>query len=139
MTQTCGGPSPPDNQARHWIVDGNNVVGSRPDGWWRDRMAAFGRFAELVAARDWPGADGMTIVFDGARVPSPPERAVTAVEVVVSGRGRSADDLIVQRVAERAGEAVVVTSDRELARRVSDLGALVVSSVRFLGLLEGAV
>ena len=24
-----------------WVVDGNNVFGSRPDGWWNDRTAAF--------------------------------------------------------------------------------------------------
>ena len=31
-----------------WIVDGNNVMGSRPDGWWRDRRGAQRRLVERL-------------------------------------------------------------------------------------------
>ena len=48
-----------------WIVDGNNVMGSRPDGWWRDRRGAQRRLVErletFAAARDEP----VTVIFDG--------------------------------------------------------------------------
>jgi|KBSSwiStaDraftv2_1062776.scaffolds.fasta_scaffold5648583_2 hypothetical protein len=48
-----------------WVVDGDNVVGSRPDGWWRDRAGAKRRLVERLercpAARDVP----VTVVFDG--------------------------------------------------------------------------
>ena len=33
----------------HLVVDGANVVGSRPDGWWRDRAGAAARLAERIA------------------------------------------------------------------------------------------
>jgi predicted RNA-binding protein with PIN domain len=48
-----------------WLVDGNNVMGSRPDGWWRDRPAAMQR---LVSALDDLAAetgDEVAVVFDG--------------------------------------------------------------------------
>ena len=102
-----------------WIVDGNNVVGSRPDGWWRDRRAAFARFESAVSGRDWPVGVTVTVVFDG--------------------RGRTADDQIVDQIAEhpdRGGDTVVVTSDRELRDRVLELGAMVFPARRFLDLLE---
>ena len=48
-----------------WIVDGNNVMGSRPDGWWRDRRGAQRRLVErletFAEARDEP----VTVIFDG--------------------------------------------------------------------------
>ena len=48
-----------------WIVDGNNVMGSRPDGWWRDRRGAQRRLVErletFAGARDEP----VTVIFDG--------------------------------------------------------------------------
>ncbi|TDC70074.1 hypothetical protein E1193_30120, partial [Micromonospora sp. KC606] len=31
------------------IVDGANVVGSRPDGWWRDRAGAAARLRDALA------------------------------------------------------------------------------------------
>ena len=51
-----------------WVVDGDNVVGSRPDGWWRDRAGAKRRLVErlerFAAARDVP----VTVVFDGRAI-----------------------------------------------------------------------
>ena len=125
--------------AYRWIVDGNNVMGSRPDGWWRDRPAAAARLVDAVSGRPWPDASGVTIVFDG-RAPAD-SSADTTVEVLHAGAGRSADDAIVDLVAEfkRDGsESLVVTSDRALADRVRDLGAVVMSAGRFLDLLEDA-
>ena len=50
-----------------WIVDGNNVMGSRPDGWWRDRRGAqrrlVGRLEDFAAARDEP----VTVISTAAR------------------------------------------------------------------------
>jgi predicted RNA-binding protein with PIN domain len=50
------------------VVDGDNVVGSRPDGWWRDRAGAKRRLVErlerFAAARDVP----VTVVFDGRAI-----------------------------------------------------------------------
>lgn len=109
-----------------WLVDGMNVIGSRPDGWWRDRPGAQRRLGEQLAR--WAARDGtrVAVVFDGR----PHEVQAPGVEVAfASRRGRdAADDDIVARVAEAEdpGAVRVVTSDRELARRVSELGAEVV-------------
>ena len=48
-----------------WLVDGNNVIGARPDGWWRDRTGAMARLvAALQAFADATG-DAVAVVFDG--------------------------------------------------------------------------
>ena len=117
-----------------WLIDGNNVMGSRPDGWWRDRRGAARALATQLA--DFAAREGapVTVVFDGA----PFEFAVPGeapLEVAfASRRGRdAADDEIARRVAGAADPAAltVVTSDAGLARRVREHGAEVVSAGRF--------
>jgi uncharacterized protein YaiI (UPF0178 family) len=103
-----------------WVIDASNVIGSRPDGWWRDRAGATRR---LVAQLDRFAEAGepVIVVLDGGEPP-----AAERVEVVVaSRRGRdAADDEIVALLEARGAEgARVVTSDAELARRVRELGA----------------
>ena len=104
-----------------WVVDASNVIGSRPDGWWRDRPTAARR---LVAELDrFAAATGepVVVVLDGGEPPA----AKRAEVVVASRRGRDgADDEIVALLQDRGAEgARVVTSDAELARRVRALGA----------------
>ena len=86
-----------------WLVDGMNVIGSRPDGWWRDREAAKRRLLEELE-----GLEG-------------------EVSVVFDEKGLVADDEIVARVAADPDPAslTVVTSDAELQRRVREHGASV--------------
>jgi hypothetical protein len=48
-----------------WLVDGMNVVGSRPDGWWRDRRAAMTRLSKLLAGFAAETGEPLTDVFDG--------------------------------------------------------------------------
>jgi predicted RNA-binding protein with PIN domain len=48
-----------------WLVDGMNVVGSSPDGCWRDRRAAMRRLAESLAAFAAETDEPLTVVFDG--------------------------------------------------------------------------
>jgi len=123
--------------AARWLVDGNNVMGTRPDGWWRDRPGAQRRLAgELRAFAERTG-EAVTVVFDGAPVEiedAPPSFDVAFAE----RRGRdAADDAIVQRVAAAADASAlrVVTSDRALADRVSALGAEVTPARALLDLL----
>ena len=108
------------------VVDAANVVGSVPDGWWRDRAGAATRLRDAlrpVAADglpDLPPPLEVVLVVEGAArgVPGTPEVRVVAAP-------RSGDDAIVELVrAAGAGRAVaVVTADRELRRRVGELGA----------------
>ncbi len=91
-----------------WLVDGMNVIGSRPDGWWRDRRGAQRRLAAELGRLDEP----VTVVFDGR----PHEIEAGDVEVRFAP---VADD----EIARLAGPGVrVVTSDAELAGRVSAAG-----------------
>ncbi|MGX1272961.1 hypothetical protein RKD18_006155 [Streptomyces phaeoluteigriseus] len=104
------------------IVDAANVVGSVPDGWWRDRRGAAERLRDRLAADGLPGHSGpveVVLVVEGA---------ARGVEPVVGVRVESApgsgDDHIVDLVARSADRArLVVTADRELRRRVTALGA----------------
>jgi uncharacterized protein YaiI (UPF0178 family) len=100
-----------------------NVIGSRPDGWWRDRDAAVRRLVEALRGLDEP----VTVVLDAG--PADLAGRSGSFEVVLAPRrGRdAADDEIVRRVAADPdpGSLRVVTSDAALARRVSELGASV--------------
>ncbi|MFI5797611.1 NTP pyrophosphohydrolase [Streptomyces sp. NPDC051677] len=114
--------SPDDGARLLVIVDAANVVGSVPDGWWRDRRGAAERLRDRLAADGLPGHSGpeeIVLVVEGAA------RGVEPVPGVrVEAAPGSGDDRIVELVAE-AGERprLVVTADRELRRRVTELGA----------------
>ena len=106
-----------------WVIDGMNVIGSRPDGWWRDREGAKRRLAsELGALAE--GGDEVTVVFDG-REPEEPLEAPGITVVFAPGGPNAADDRIAELVAADPDPAslTVVTSDGDLVRRVSEVGA----------------
>jgi predicted RNA-binding protein with PIN domain len=116
-----------------WMVDGMNVIGSRPDGWWRDRDGAVVKLVRRLAAFAASSGDEVTVVFDGRRPSGLGDEDAGDVAVVFAGRGASADDEIARRVAADPDPAslVVVTSDAELASRVQAAGASVVGSGQF--------
>jgi predicted RNA-binding protein with PIN domain len=101
-----------------WLVDGNNVMGSRPDGWWRDRAGAMQRLVAELDARAAATGDDIEVVFDGR------ERDLQATHVRVAFAPH-ADDLIAARAAPGV---TVVTSDRELRARAIAAGADVVGA-----------
>ncbi|MEU9331718.1 NTP pyrophosphohydrolase [Streptomyces sp. NPDC048290] len=104
------------------IVDAANVVGSVPDGWWRDRRGAAERLRDRLAADGVPGREGpveIVMVVEGA---ARGVASVAGVRVVDAPGG--GDDHMVELVAAAAGRpTLVVTADRELRRRVTELGA----------------
>lgn len=109
---------------RRLLVDGMNVIGSRPTGWWRDRPGAMAALVAELAGYAAATGDTVTVVLD-ARPFDLPE---TAVEVRFAHPGRdAADDAIVALLAADADPAsvVVVTSDKGLAARVREAGAAV--------------
>jgi hypothetical protein len=105
------------------VVDGANVVGSRPDGWWRDRPGAARRLHDRLAVADLP-CDEVVLVLEGAAKgghPAGRDRDLRTVHAPGSG-----DDAIVATVRDElaAGRTVaVVTADRGLALRVEVAGA----------------
>ena len=120
-------------------MDGMNVIGSRPDGWWRDLDAAVVRLARCLAA--WQAAEGgdVTVVFDGRPPPGLGDVGLGGLEVAFAGKGRPADDEIVRRVGidPDPGSFRVVTSDRPLAERARAAGAgEVVGAGRFRRMLD---
>ncbi len=121
------------------IVDVANVVGSVPDGWWRDRAGAAERLLAQVAALAERGMDAADLELPEdiwfPRVVAVVEgqaRDVTAPAGVELARAPAAgDDAIVDATtaAVAAGEQVsVVTSDHELRARVEAVGAQAVST-----------
>jgi predicted RNA-binding protein with PIN domain len=120
-----------------WLIDGMNVIGTRPDGWWKDRDGAMLRLVDQVERWAAGGGEEVTVVFE--RPPSPPIRS-TVIEVAHAPRPKphAADDEIVRRLRELTGgaEVRVVTSDRWLADQAFALGAVVMSAESFRGWLE---
>ncbi|MGH8919827.1 MAG: hypothetical protein ACRDZY_18425, partial [Acidimicrobiales bacterium] len=49
--------------ARRWLVDGMNVVGCEPDGWWRDRPRAMADLAGELAGFGRDLGEEVTVVF----------------------------------------------------------------------------
>jgi predicted RNA-binding protein with PIN domain len=121
-----------------WFVDGMNVIGTRPDGWWRDRDAAMLGLVDLLER--WAAAEGEDVVVVFERPPSPPIRS-TVIEVAHAPRPRrdAADDEIVRRLRlePQPGLVRVVTSDRWLADQASAAGAGVHGADMFRALLDG--
>lgn len=119
------------------VVDAANVVGSRPDGWWKDRAGAAERLHDSVStlAREgipapafdlpeswwWPH---FIVVLEGAARTASVEKAERVTVVTAQGSG---DDEIVAQVQQSfdggAEHVIVVTADHELQRRVERMGA----------------
>jgi 8-oxo-dGTP diphosphatase len=104
------------------LVDAANVVGSRADGWWRDRAGAAHRLLTEIATAGpgtFPIGDGRfgwigrpVVVLEGAA-----KRAADVAGIEVVRAPGSGDDTIVD-VAHRGGDWVVVTADRGLRARL---------------------
>ena len=139
------------------VVDAANVVGSRPDGWWRDRAGAARRLIDGVAGlgergvadsvlpdalhraplrRWWPH---LVVVVEGAARVAAGDSQPSRGQVRVVAAPGSGDNAIVAAVADQAdasGPTLVVTADRELRARCEALGANTVGPRWLLELLE---
>ena len=113
------------------FVDGNNVMGSRPDGWWRDRAGAARRLVAEITPLALGHRGAWTIVFDGQEPPAMPP-STECLTVIHTGHRRrdGADDRIVELVHEQMDRAasLVYTSDAKLCTRVKLLGTQVMVS-----------
>ncbi len=105
------------------VVDAANVVGSRPNGWWRDRPGAARDLTGRVRRASAEGAlsHPVVLVLEGAARNGVEEGVVDGVEVV-HARGEG-DDTVAAIAAEADAEVIVVTADRGLSQRVRRSGA----------------
>jgi hypothetical protein len=109
------------------VVDGANVVGSRPDGWWKDRPGAARRLHERLLVAD-TAYDEVVLVLEGAAKGGVPAGLDHHVRTVHAPRDGDRTIVAETRAALEAGAAVtVVSADRALTGAVSNLGALALS------------
>jgi predicted RNA-binding protein with PIN domain len=121
----------------HWLVDAMNVIGSRPDGWWNDPGKAMRRFAAELDEFAKSTGDDVTVVFD--KDPGPLDGAGSIEVVVARWKGRNAADHEIEEIvaaAEDPASLRVVSSDKRLVEKVTELGAKVTSSGRFRARLD---
>jgi predicted RNA-binding protein with PIN domain len=122
-----------------WIVDAMNVIGTRPDGWWKDRHGAMVRLVDQLERFVASTGDDVTVVFE--RPPSPPiESPVVEIASAPKARPNAADDEIVRRLKEdpEPEEIRVVTSDRALADQARSLDATIEPAEAFRRQIEVA-
>lgn len=117
-----------------------NVIGTRPDEWWRDRAGATRRLLARLQTLHRATGDAVTLVLDGRPLPDTPEGDHDGVHVLYARRGGpdAADDRLVEFVStlDDPGAVTVITSDRGLRDRVRDLGAPVLGAGALLTRLD---
>lgn len=140
------------------VVDAANVVGSRPDGWWRDRAGATARLRDKLAdlagngvtARaigvppDSPAKDGkswrwwprLTLVVEGKARGTVEVSGVRVLGAAADGDSAIVDVAREALAARPADRVLVATADRELRQRVRAVGASVLGPAALLDLLE---
>ncbi len=122
-----------------WLVDGMNVIGTRPDEWWRDRHAAMVGLVRQLESWAAKNGEDVTVVFE--KPPSPPIKS-TVIDIAYAPRPRrdSGDDEIMRLLGftPEPGAVRVVTSDNFLADRAHAAGATVQPARTFRELLDTA-
>ena len=104
------------------VVDGANVVGSVPDGWWRDRAGAAARLHAGLQNADL-SFDWVVLVLEGSAGAGVPAGEVAGV-TTVHAPGVGDDEVVAQcRDHTTSGDTVTVASaDRGLLSRLDPLG-----------------
>jgi predicted RNA-binding protein with PIN domain len=124
-----------------WIIDAFNVLGARPDGWWRDRPAALARLVDEISRWRPEGAD-VLVVVDGWPDDVLPEGTRDGVAVrYAHRRGPDAADEVIAALVRGAADPAgltVVTSDARLRDSVVRSGAAVEGAGTFRRRLDDA-
>ncbi len=120
-----------------WLIDGMNVIGSRPTGWWRDRPGAMRALVEQLGDFAARSGEPVSVVLDGRPFELEGGPGVTVQFASRRGPNAADDDIaaIVESDADPA-DLSVVTSDGDLARRVRYAGATVVGAGEFRSRLD---
>jgi predicted ABC-type transport system involved in lysophospholipase L1 biosynthesis ATPase subunit len=118
------------------LIDAANVVGSRPNGWWRDRPGAARAFVERVRAAVGSGrlAEPVVVVLEGAARGGVEAGVANGITIIhASGSG---DDTLLSVAAESDGQVTLVSADRALCQRAENLGADVARPGWLIDLLD---
>jgi predicted RNA-binding protein with PIN domain len=120
-----------------WIVDAMNVIGTRPDGWWKNRHGARMRLVQQLEGWASPEGHQVAVVFEGP-TSAAIHSSVIRIQHAPRAAANSADDEIVRMVRDddHPSEINVVTSDATLADRVRALGARVCPAAQFRDLID---
>jgi predicted RNA-binding protein with PIN domain len=118
------------------VVDGANVVGSRPDGWWRDRAGAAARLHGRLAVAD-TSYDEIVLVLEGQAKGGVRRGRDGHLRTVHASRDGDSTIVKEARGAQEQGhDVVVITADRALAQRVESLGCRTMSPSWLLAVLD---
>lgn len=132
------------------VVDAANVVGSRPDGWWRDRAGAAERLRDRLSGlvhegvrstdvglggAEWSWWPRVQMVVEGQARDVPPADDVEVIAAVRDGDAQIVESVRKARDARPRDHIVVVTADRELRARVEAEGAGVLGPAALLNLV----
>jgi 8-oxo-dGTP diphosphatase len=145
------------------VVDIANVMGARPDGWWKDRAGAAARLCREVAGLSLRGLAASDLPPGLPGVAGDGDRAYPHWVLVLEGAARKAamddgseshqsfpgpgpasrlvlapgsgDDAIVAQARDLQGCCLVVTADRELRLRCEQAGAIIAGPRWLLALL----
>ncbi|WP_406049004.1 hypothetical protein [Kribbella sp. NBC_00889] len=108
------------------VVDAANVVGSRPDGWWRDRPGAARRLLrQLTSLQERLEDTEIVVILEGAArsATSGPDAPDTADLRIVLAPGSGDDTIVTTTAAITDAHVTVVTADRGLRDRLEPTGA----------------
>ena len=95
------------------VVDGANVVGARPDGWWKDRAGAARRLHEALLVADVPQ-----------------EEVVLVLEGAAKGGARAGRDAHVRVVhASGEGDATIVAQAPKMAPHIPAMRERIAASL----------
>jgi predicted RNA-binding protein with PIN domain len=115
-----------------WLVDGMNVIGSRPDRWWRDRAKAMRSLAESLADFRAETGEPVTLFLDGSPLEPPIDADGVEVRFAPGGPNAADREIVAALEADRSPREVrVVTSDAKLSERARELGAEAVGAGSF--------
>ena len=117
------------------IIDGYNVL--HASRWLASDWKGVDRaqFCRLLGSLARHSGEKITVVFDA--LPSDPSMApekVSNIEVIFSGHGRTADDVIIQMIKSSSGprDLTVVRSDRDIKAAAKRRGCKVTTAGEFI-------
>jgi predicted RNA-binding protein with PIN domain len=132
--------SPAPGTGATLVVDGNNVIGARADGWWKDRPAAVRRLLGRVQCYAAHTGRAVVLVLDVPQADLPEGDHDGVVVRYPRRRGPGAADIRILELldGQDAGAVEVVTSDRELVEATRRRGAGWLGTGAFLHRLDEA-